>query len=110
MSQPSTKKRKPNPFEASKTPPKKQREPAKAAKDDSFSPYPSTPVPDEIPFTLECPVRNVPKKRKNETVKDDVFGPKHEDGGFTNLKINYAIRPGKAWTEMKTYRNFSSKL
>jgi hypothetical protein len=109
MSPPSTKKRKPNPFEESRTPSKKQRKQPKAAKDESFSPNPSTIVPDEIPFTLECPVRSVAKKAKKQSTKDDVFGPKEEDGGFPTLKIKYAIRPGKAWTDLKTYRNFSSK-
>jgi BAH domain len=43
-------------------------------------------------------------------VKGDVFGPEEEDGGFPSLKINYTIQPGKAWAELKTFRNFSSKL
>jgi hypothetical protein len=109
MSQPSTKKRKPNPLQDSHPASKKQRKQSKAAKDESFSSDSSTLPPDEIPFTLECPVSKVVKKGNKKTVPDDVFGPKQEDGGFANLKINYTIRPGKAWAEMRTYRNFSSK-
>ena len=108
MSQPSNRKRKSNPFRDSHTPSKKQRKQPDAAKDESFTSDPSTLVAEEIPFTLECPVRNLSKRSKKQTVRDDVFGPQTEDGGFPNLKINYTIRPGKAWTDMKTYRNFSS--
>ena len=103
MSHPSTKKRKQNPLEESDTPSKKQRKQQKAAKDEP-------PSSDEIPFILNCPVRYVAKKGKKQTVKDDVFGPKQEDGGFANLKISYAIRPGKAWADLRTYRNFSGEL
>ncbi len=108
MSQPSNKKRKSNPTDDSQIPSKKQRKQPDAAKDESFTSDPSTLVADEIPFTLESPVRNLSRKSKKRTVRDDVFGPQTEDGGFPNIKINYTIRPGKAWTDMKTYRNFSS--
>jgi hypothetical protein len=109
MSQPSTKKRKTNPLQDSNAPSKKQRKQSKAAMDESPASDSSTLPPDEMPFTLECPVRPVTKKAKKTTVQDDVFGPKQEDGGFANPKINYTIRPGKLWADMKIYRNFSSK-
>jgi hypothetical protein len=110
MSQPSTKKRKPNPLQDSHAPSKKQLKQSKAGQDESFASDSSTLPPDDMPFTLECPVRQVAKKGKKKPVQDDVFGPKQEDGGFANLKIDYTIRPGKAWADMKIYRNFSSKL
>jgi hypothetical protein len=55
------------------------------------------------PFRVECPVH--PNKRKSRVV-DDVFGPEHENGGFQDLDITYAVRPGSAWSSLKPYRNF----
>lgn len=66
-------------------------------------------IPDDLydmadtPFKVECPAH--PHKRKSKVV-DDVFGPEHEDGGFKNLDITYAVRPGSAWSALKPYRNF----
>ena len=60
----------------------------------------------EIPFIIECPARSNKRKSKG---KDDVFGPQIEDGGFKPLAVSYAIRPGSAWSNMKTYRNFIGK-
>ena len=39
----------------------------------------------------------------------DVFGPEHEEGGFENLDIAYAVRPSSVWTTLKPYRNFIGK-
>ena len=60
----------------------------------------------ETPFRVECPAHL--NKRKSKAV-DDVFGPEREDGGFENLDISYAIRPGAAWSALKAYRNFIGK-
>src|SRR5436305_2136178 len=60
----------------------------------------------DTPFTVECPAH--PNRRKSKTV-DDVFGPEHEDAGFENLDITYAVRPGSAWNNLKPYRNFIGK-
>jgi hypothetical protein len=110
MSQSSTKKRKPNPFEEASTPSKKQhKQPTPARNESPSSADRSTFVSDEVPFTLECPPRTVAKKGKKKGLKDDFFGPVQEDGGFPKLKISYVIRPGKPWTDLKTYRNFSSE-
>jgi hypothetical protein len=110
MSQSSTKKRKPNPFDEAPTSSKKQRKQPTPARDESPSSADrSTLVADEVPFTLECPPRTVAKKGKKKARNDDIFGPEQEDGGFPKLKITYVIRPGKPWTDLKTYRNFSSK-
>jgi hypothetical protein len=57
----------------------------------------------DVPFRVECPA--YPTKRKSKVV-DDVFGPEHEDAGFANLNISYAVRPGGAWSALKPYRNF----
>lgn len=110
MSQASSKKRKPNAFEGNHTPSKKQRKQLTPAKNKLLSPDPSTLVSDEVPFKVECPARKVPNKGKKQAGKDDVFGPALEDGGFPNLTISYAIRPGKAWAELKIFRNFSSEF
>jgi hypothetical protein len=69
-------------------------------------------IPDKVddaadtPFRVECPAH--PNKRKSKT-PDDVFGPEHEDAGFENLDITYAVRPGSAWSSLKPYRNFIGK-
>jgi hypothetical protein len=69
-------------------------------------------IPDKVddaadtPFRVECPA--YPNKRKSKTA-DDVFGPEHEDAGFENLGITYAVRPGSAWSGLKPYRNFIGK-
>jgi hypothetical protein len=68
-------------------------------------------IPDELydtdtPFRVECPAH--PNKRKSKAV-DDVFGPEHEEAGFGNLDITYAVRPGSAWSTLKPYRNFIGK-
>jgi hypothetical protein len=69
-------------------------------------------IPDKVddaadtPFRVECPAH--PNKRKSKTA-DDVFGPEHEDAGFENLDITYAVRPGSAWSNLKPYRNFIGK-
>ncbi len=107
MSQASTKKRKPDLFGEIHTPSEKQHNQATTAEDAEPSSDPSTLVSDEVPFTLECPARKIAKKRRRN---GDVIGPKQEDGGFPTLKINYAIRPGKAWTDLKTHPSLFSKL
>jgi hypothetical protein len=109
MSQSSTRKRKPNPFGESHSPAKKKRNQPTAAKDEPLPSNASALVSDEVPFVLECPVRKTAKKGRKQEMRGDVFGPEEEDGGFSTLKINYTIRPGKIWTDLKTYRNFSSK-
>jgi hypothetical protein len=58
------------------------------------------------PFRVECPVHS--NKRKSKAF-DDVLGPEHENGGFANLNITYAVRPGSAWSALKPYRNFIGK-
>jgi hypothetical protein len=69
-------------------------------------------IPDKVddaadtPFRVECPAH--PNKRKSKTA-DDVFGPEHEDAGFENLGITYAVRPGSTWNSLKPYRNFIGK-
>jgi hypothetical protein len=108
MAQSSTKKRKPNPFEDHSPPAKKQCGSPLEGKEASSYSDSSTLIPDDIPFKLECPVRK-PTKNKKQRGKDDAYGPQEEDGGYTNLKISYTIRPGKTWTDLKTYKNFSSK-
>lgn len=110
MSEPLAKKRKSNPVVKTQRPRKIQRYQAPAARDESNSTDRLNVVPEEVPFTLECPARKVTKKGKDMEGKDDVFGPEQENGGFTKLKINYAIRPGKTWKDLKTFRNFSSRL
>jgi hypothetical protein len=60
----------------------------------------------DTPFRVECPVHS--SKRKSKAF-DDVLGPEREDGGFTNLNITYAVRPGSAWSGLKPYRNFIGK-
>lgn len=109
-SEPSTRKRKQNTLDESDTPSKKQCNQPAAPDDTSPRAAPASSLSDAVPFSLECPVRKVVKKGKQQAIKGDVFGPKEEDGGFPNLKISYAIRPGNSWTDLRTYRNFSSKL
>ena len=60
----------------------------------------------ETPFRVECPAH--PNKRKSKAA-DDVSGLEHENGGFENLDITYAIRPGSGWSALKPYRNFIGK-
>ena len=110
MSPPSTKKRKLDPTEDSHTPSKKLRNGSTSAYHEPIPSHPLPPVSDDIPFTLECPARKVAKTKKKQAVKDDIFGPEKEDGGFPEIQINYAIRPGGAWTDLKRFSNFSSKL
>jgi hypothetical protein len=109
MSQPSTKKRKANLLEGSHTPSKKQRNQSSSANNEALNSGPSTLVSDEVPFTLECPARKTTTAKK-QVVKDDVFGPEQEDGGFPNLLVNYTIRPGQKWADLRKFSNFSSKL
>jgi hypothetical protein len=52
----------------------------------------------DIPFRVDCSAH--PNKRKIKPVAD-VFGPEHEDAGFRNLDITYAVRPGSAWSTFK---------
>lgn len=106
-SEPSTRKRKQNTLDESDTPSKKQCNQPAAPDDTSPRAAPASSLSDAVPFSLECPVRKVVKKGKQQAIKGDVFGPKEEDGGFPNLKISYAIRPGNSWTDLRTYRNFS---
>ena len=110
MSPPSTKKRKANSFHESHAPSKKQRNQSSSAKSQPLTSDSSTIVSDEVPFTLECPALNTTKARKKQAAKDDLFVPEQEDGGFPNLRVNYTISPGKAWTDLKKFSNFSSKL
>lgn len=115
MSPPSTKKRKLDPSEDSHIPSKKLRNGSTSANHEPTSSHPPAATSDEIPFTLECPARRAAKakkkkKKKKQALKDDIFGPEQEDGGFPKIKTNYAIRPGGAWTDLKRFSNFSSKF
>lgn len=108
MSQLPAKKRKPKSSEElhRQTPSKKQRKESVEAQDESHASDPATLVADEDIFTLECPARKARKNGKKNAGLDDVFGPMQEDGGFPELKIDYSIRPGKDWTDLKTFRFF----
>lgn len=110
MSPPSTRKRKANSFEESHTRLKKQRNKTGNAENKPSTSDSSAIVPDEIPFILECPARNITKANKKHAEKDDSFGPEQEDGGYPRLRVTYTIRPGKAWADLKKFSNFSSKL
>lgn len=110
MPQPSTQKRKSNPADATDKPTNKKRKPPKASESRPFSSVSSPPIQDDVPFTVDCPVRRLTQGGKKRKLEGQRFGPEYEDGGYPELKIAYAIRPGAAWRDLNTYRNFSSKL
>lgn len=60
----------------------------------------------EVPFKLTCPAKHVKLKKTKGGKQPDVFGPQDEDGDYPQLNIQYMVKPGSKWSELKPYRNF----